>query len=62
MASSEPWIKLSCDFASCLDAVNRSATELFLTRALEDESLPGFLLFATYALAGEFGNWPSCGN
>ncbi len=52
MASSEPWITLGRDLASCRDALNRPGTELFVARNPEDDQLVGFVLLSPYGLAG----------
>ncbi len=52
MASSDPWITLGRDLASCRDALNRPGTELFVARNQESDSPVGFLLVAPYGLAG----------
>jgi ribosomal protein S18 acetylase RimI-like enzyme len=52
MASSEPWITLRRDLASCRDALHRPGTDLFVARTLDNDFPAGFLLVAPYGLAG----------
>jgi ribosomal protein S18 acetylase RimI-like enzyme len=52
MASSEPWIILKRDVALCRDALDRPGTDLFVARTLENDLRAGFLLVASYGLAG----------
>jgi ribosomal protein S18 acetylase RimI-like enzyme len=50
MASNEPWVTLRRDLQSCLAAVRRPGTELFIIR--EGEQQMGFVLLAEHGLAG----------
>ncbi len=50
MASNEPWITLRRDLEACRAALVRPGTELFVAR--EKERPAGFILLASYGLAG----------
>ena len=52
VASSEPWITLRRDLASCRDALHRLGTDLFVARTFENPEPAGFLIVAPYVLAG----------
>lgn len=52
MASSEPWVTLGRDLASCRDALNRPGTDLFVARQGESDPPAGYILLAPYGLAG----------
>jgi ribosomal protein S18 acetylase RimI-like enzyme len=52
MASSEPWITLGRDFASCSAALTRPGSELYVARAGENGPQAGFILVAPRGLAG----------
>lgn len=52
MASSEPWITLRRDEAACCAALSRPGTELFVAWKRESGLPAGFILLASYGLAG----------
>lgn len=52
MASSEPWITLGRDLASCARVLARPGTELFIARRAENGQRAGFILLAPYGLGG----------
>jgi ribosomal protein S18 acetylase RimI-like enzyme len=52
MASSEPWITLGRDLASCSATLARPGAELFIARRAENGLRAGFILLAPYGLGG----------
>lgn len=52
MASSEPWITLQRDLDGCRQVLSRPGTELFVARDESSGDSAGFVLVASYGLAG----------